>query len=236
MPARKAEATPVTTASDSPNLGIWNAVCATDPNYTKAFNRSGGFKGTAINHTYQQRRATELFGAKGIGWGTHVLDEKYAEGAPIVHPQHGVIGREVVHVVRIELWYEHGDKRGSVQAYGQTTFVGQNRNGVFTDEEAPKKSLTDAESKALASLGFSADVHLGLFDDSKYVNDRTQAVAEASKPKGPTLDEVLAAVEAAASVDALKAAGQQAAALSPDDRAKVKPAYTAKLEALKAGA
>lgn len=217
----------------SPNLALWNSVQATDPAYTKSFSRSGGFRGTAINHTYQQKRATEAFGPKGLGWGSTVLDEQMERGAPIVHEKHGVIGHEIVHVVRIELWYIQGDKRGAIQAYGQTTFVGSNKHGTFTDEEAPKKSLTDAESKALASLGFSADVHLGLFDDSKYVNDLKARVEEAEKPKGPSLDELIAAVGAATNLDELRAVGQKAAALSPDDRAKLKPVYTAKQESLK---
>ena len=216
----------------SPNLQLWNSVQATDPAYTKSFSRSGGFRGTAINHTYQTKRATEAFGPKGLGWGSTVIDEKYVEGAPILHPTHGVIGREVVHVVRIELWYQRAE-RGSIQAFGQTTFVGSNKHGVYTDEEAPKKSLTDAESKALAALGFSSDVHMGLFDDSKYVNDLSARVAEAEKPKGPTLEELVAAVEAASNIDELRAIGQKASALSPDDRAKLKPVYTARQEALK---
>lgn len=220
--------------SEHPNLALWESVQATDPNYTKAFNRSGGFRGTAINHTYQQKRATQAFGPKGLGWGSKILDEKYAEGAPIVHPQHGVIGREVIHVVRIELWYLREGQRGSVEAFGQTTFVGSNKHGTFTDEEAPKKSLTDAESKALASLGFSADVHLGLFDDSKYVNDLSAKVAEAEKPKGPSLADLKAEVAAATTLDALRAVGLKASGLSEADRAALKVDYTARAEALKA--
>ena len=220
--------------SEHPNLSLWESVQATDPNYTKAFNRSGGFRGTAINHTYQQKRATQAFGPKGLGWGSRILDEKYAEGAPIVHPQHGVIGREIIHVVRIELWYLREGQRGSVEAFGQTTFVGSNKHGTFTDEEAPKKSLTDAESKALASLGFSADVHLGLFDDSKYVNDLSAKVAEADKPKGPSLAELKAEVAAAATLDALRAVGLKASGLNEADRAALKVDYTARAEALKA--
>ena len=217
----------------SPNLSLWNSVQATDPDYTKAFSRSGGFRGTAINHTYQTKRATEAFGPKGLGWGSTVLDEGMEHGAPIVHEKHGVIGHEKVHVLRIELWYELNGKRASVQAFGQTTFIGSNKHGTFTDEEAPKKSLTDAESKALAMLGFSADVHMGLFDDSKYVNDLKARVEEAERPKGPSLEELVAAVNAATTVDELRAVGQKAAALSPDDRAKLKPVYTAKQESLK---
>ncbi len=239
MPRKAATATetPATESSESgvANLALWDSVQATDPRYTKAFNRSGGFRGTAINHTYQQKRATQAFGPKGIGWGSKVLDEKYAEGAPIVHPQHGVIGREVIHVVRIELWYDLAAERGSVEAFGQTTFVGSNKHGTYTDEEAPKKSLTDAESKALASLGFSADVHLGLFDDNKYVSDLKTAIAEAEKPKGPTLQDLMARLEAAATLDDLKTSVVQASLLSDPDKATLKAAYLAKQSALKGG-
>jgi len=233
MAAKKT--TPAVTTIDSahPNLALWESVQATDPDYTKSFSRSGGFRGTAINHTYQQKRATQAFGPKGIGWGSKILDEKYQEGAPILHKDQ-VIGREIVHVVRIELWYVLDGNRGSVEAFGQTTFVGQNKHGVYTDEEAPKKSLTDAESKALASLGFSADVHLGLFDDNKYVSDLKVAVAEAEKPKGPGLAELLAQVETAATPDALKPVSVAAAALNETDRATLRTAYTAKVAALKA--
>ena len=241
----KSKTAPTVTTIDSahPNLSLWESVQATDPDYTKSFSRSGGFRGTAINHTYQQKRATQAFGPKGLGWGSRIIDERYAEGAPILHPQHGVIGREVIHVLRIELWYVldvrgkdgiFDTKRGSVEAFGQTTFVGSNKHGVYTDEEAPKKSLTDAESKALASLGFSADVHLGLFDDSKYVNDLSARVAEAERPKGPSLADLTAKVEAASNLDELKAAVAQAAALNDADRTTLRASYTARKAALEA--
>lgn len=234
MAKSKTASTVTTIDPQHPNLALWESVQATDPDYTKGFSRSGGFRGTAINHTYQQKRATQAFGPKGLGWGSKILDEKYAEGAPIVHPQHGVIGREVIHVVRIELWYVREGQRGSIEAFGQTTFVGSNKHGTFTDEEAPKKSLTDAESKALASLGFSADVHLGLFDDSKYVNDLSARVAEAERPKGPSLADLTAKVDAAATLDELKAAVAQAAALNDADRTTLRASYTARKAALEA--
>ncbi|MEW4957276.1 hypothetical protein ABVW88_12095, partial [Enterobacter cloacae subsp. cloacae] len=36
------------------------------------------------------------------------------------------------------------------------------------DGEATKKSLTDATKKALSSLGFSADIFMGLYDNPEY--------------------------------------------------------------------
>lgn len=231
--AKKTAPQITTIDSAHPNLALWESVQATDPDFTKGFSRSGGFRGTAINHTYQTKRATQAFGPKGIGWGSKILDEKYQDGAPILHKDQ-VIGRECVHVVRIELWFILGDQRGSIEAFGQTTFVGTNKHGTYTDEEAPKKSLTDAESKALAALGFSSDVHMGLFDDNKYVNDLKVAVAESEKPKGPSLEELKAKVEAAATLDELKAAVTAASGISDADRAALKPVYLARKAALEA--
>jgi hypothetical protein len=142
----------------SENLKLWQSVEKTDPKYTKAFSKAGGFSGTAINATYLIRKATEQWGPMGSTWGPLVEDERYVEGAE----------GTVIHVLRIKFRHPGGE----FHSYGQTTFVGKNKNGPFTDEEAPKKSLTDAITKALSMLGFSADVFLGLYDDNKYVSDR----------------------------------------------------------------
>ena len=155
------------------NLALWRSVEKTDPQYTKPFSRGGGFRGTAVNGTYLARKATEAFGPMGIGWGLEILDEELMQGAPL-----GDGAFEQVHKVRVKLWYKLNGERGEVVQFGQTTFVGRNKNGFFTDEEAPKKSLTDAMSKCLSLLGFSADIHLGRFDDNKYVNDLQQEFAE----------------------------------------------------------
>ena len=152
------------------SMELWNAVAVTNPNFVKSFTRGGGFSGTAINATYQAQKATETFGPCGIGWGLDILEERYQDGAPLLQGE-AVVGHEVIHVLRVKLWYVHQGKHGEVIHFGQTPFVGRNKNGFFTDEEAPKKSMTDAMSKCLSLIGFSADVHLGLYDDNKYVAD-----------------------------------------------------------------
>jgi hypothetical protein len=157
----------------SDKLSLWRAVEKTDPKYTKAFSRAGGFSGTAINATYLVRKATELWGPMGSEWGAEVADERYVEGAD----------GTIIHVLRINFRYP----QGAFPSYGQTTFVGQNKNGKFTDEEAPKKSMTDAITKALSMLGFSADVFLGLYDDNKYVNDRKAEFSSRITPVADSL-------------------------------------------------
>ena len=37
------------------------------------------------------------------------------------------------------------------------------------DDEAPKKAMTDALTKAFSHLGLCSDIFMGKFDDSKYV-------------------------------------------------------------------
>lgn len=160
-------------------MNIWDNVCKTDPDATKQFNRGGGFKGTATNPTYLAKKATEMFGPYGDGWGMDLISSNFQEG----HILDDAGNRAVVHIELWCLWYMREDKRCEVTHYGQTDFVGKNKNGAFTDEEAPKKTKTDAMTKCLAMLGFSADIHEGRYDDSKYVNDiRREFAVEKAPP------------------------------------------------------
>jgi hypothetical protein len=172
---------------------LWNQVEKTDPAYTSQFTGPGGFSGTAICGAYLAKRATEVFGPCGLGWGFEVQDEKYVSGYVLGFDAEGnSVGTTVVHVIRLKLWYMLEGKRGEVTQFGQTTFVGRNKNGLFHDEDAPKKSITDAISKCLSLLGFSADVHLGKYDDNKYVEslksefgDPTTLPVSQSAPRAP---------------------------------------------------
>ncbi len=203
-------------AEDSDNLGIWNRVYKTDAKFTKAFSNNGG--GTSINGTYMVMQATKVFGPQGINWGVEIIEERFDNGAPILRPvrqQDGGSIQEIIpngaggylcevnHTVKIRLWYKHGGKTGDVISYGCTPYIYATHNGrLFSDGEAPKKSLTDATKKALSQLGFSADVFLGLYDDLTYrqENDAEFALKNASeKAEGVTrmreeLDEHLAKV------------------------------------------
>ncbi len=149
------------------NMSLWQSVEKTDPAQTKEFTGRGGFKGTAVRPLWLIRRATEQWGPMGGKWGARIVNEQILEGAPILTSDGTQLAVEKIHCVQIELFHPGG----FVPAFGQTVFVGRNKNGLFTDEDAPKKSLTDAVSKGLSWLGFAADIHLGKFDDHKYVND-----------------------------------------------------------------
>lgn len=168
------------------NLELWNKVQETDPKYTKAFSKGGGFKGTSINPTYNNKKATELFGPCGIGWGLDIIKESFQEGAPILINGNEIC-KEITHILQISFWYKLNGETGRIPSFGQTSYVGSNKNGIYTDEEAPKKSQTDAITKALSMLGFSSDVFMGMYDDVKYINDIKEHSAH-KPPKEPVYD------------------------------------------------
>ncbi|EPB0636549.1 TPA: hypothetical protein ACHSKR_001909 [Yersinia enterocolitica] len=173
------------------NLSIWKSVQRTDPARTKRKDTTKNGKVirsvTSINPTYQTMRATEIFGPFGSGWGVDIISEEFIPGIPfmesVLDSNNREIGRKPMrdgdgtilrtsnHTMRIELWYQHAGGRGRFPAFGHTKHIYQSTNGFICDDEVSKKSLTDATTKALAQLGFSADVFMGLFDDAEYAAD-----------------------------------------------------------------
>lgn len=153
------------------NMSIWSQVEKTAPEATKSA-KVNGQQITSISGQHMIKRATEVFGPVGIGWGWTVAEERFDQGGEIRNDKDEQIGHEVGHTIRVKLWFMQGDKRGEVEQYGCTPFTYKSKWGVTTDTEAPKKSLTDAVKKALAMLGFSADIFLGLYDDRDYVAER----------------------------------------------------------------
>ena len=163
-------------------LQIWEALATTDPNYTKSFGGEGkGFKGTAINPTYVARKLTERFGPCGEGWRFVLDDEKYVNGHKLKSGD-----TCIVHVVRGHLEYKRdGDSTfvATGPQFGQTTFVGENKYGTYTDEEAPKKSVTDCFCKCAGTLGMSADIFSGQWDANKQINKPAGPMAGENTPK-----------------------------------------------------
>lgn len=147
------------------NLAIWNALERTDPNHVKEITGKA-YRGNSPRPHWIIFRLTERFGPVGLGFGWRVLGEDYIDGIP--HQD----GTERTHECRIEFWWRDGGERNSVESYGATKALYKTRKGEWvSDEDAAKKSLTDAVTKAASWLGASADIFLGRWDDSKYVAD-----------------------------------------------------------------
>lgn len=162
------------------NLALWNAVETTPPSQTKPITGKS-YQGTSPKPHYLVHKATETFGPCGIGWGFTIEDERIEEGA----------GGERMHIARVKVWFKWNGERGEVEHIGGTQFSGTRRNGnPFTDEDAPKKSVTDALVKALSMIGFAGDIFMGRYDDSKYVSDLRDDERQADKPKAVSAAEM----------------------------------------------
>jgi hypothetical protein len=156
------------------NLALWQKYCRPPEDAMKKFTRAGGFRGTAIDPMWLIMSATSEWGPMGGKWGVRSIEHSFHPGAD----------GTIMHMAAIVLFYPNGD----VPCVGQTMFVAKTKNGLVTDEEAPKKSVTDAISKALSWLGFAADVYLGKFDGNKYAGTSNGAVTppKASTPDKPS--------------------------------------------------
>jgi hypothetical protein len=142
------------------NTALWDAVSRTDPSHTRHVNQRGGF--TAIDSYYQIQRATEIFGPLGQGWG---FDAEYRFEQNLA-------------IAVVKLWYVWEGKKSepfSVCAANQLVTVDKTGR-QHLDEDAAKKALTDAITKGLSYLGFSADVFMGKFDDNRYVQGLKQTL------------------------------------------------------------
>lgn len=155
---------------------LWNHVNKTDVRYTKAIT-GRPYKGTTVNVTWLIRAATERFGPCGIGFGWEIANERIEDGGD----------KARIHIVLLRFWYVLDGKRGEIFQFGQTPFVTKNGH---TDEDAPKKSVTDALTKCLSYLGFAADIYMGEWDDNRHAStrdeeDRSRRKEEHEKARQP---------------------------------------------------
>ena len=193
----------------STNLDLWHSVEKTPPAHTKAITGKS-YSGTSPKPHYLVQKATETFGPCGIGWG-FTIEERVENGALIAPGFH-----HKMHIAKVKVWYIWDGKRGEVEHIGGTDFCGQRANGKpFTDEDAAKKSVTDALVKALSMIGFAGDIFMGRYDDSKYVTglkdeERQEAKAKAKPAEQPQDDSAAvfyemmeAAIAKCATVDSL---------------------------------
>ncbi len=135
------------------NMKIWNFLSKTNPEFTKPLPGYGGKKLTTIDPHYQIQMMTNAFGPVGKGW-SYQVEYKYLDKL--------VFAEVSIQYFLDNKWYAFGPV-SSVQSLAK-------KNGGL-DDEAPKKAMTDAMTKAFSHLGMSADVFLGMFENNKYVED-----------------------------------------------------------------
>lgn len=174
------------------NLRHWKRFDDIDPSFTKPITGKP-YKGTSPNPQYVIKCLTEIFGPVGEGFGWDVVAEDFTP-----------MGDELLHWCRIKFW--HTDRANTFDIYGQTKAVMKTRNGFMSDEDAPKKSLTDAIVKASSHVGVAANIFLGRWDDQKYVAEVDAKYRDEESPQfdsAGALERIKNSVKEAKTTDAL---------------------------------
>jgi hypothetical protein len=218
------------------NLDLWHKVARVPAEHLKGFTRGGGFKGTAVKPMWSIQTMTEQFGPIGNGWGTS-------------KPEYQVIpaGNELLVFCTLEVWAV--SRENTFYGVGGDKVVAQFSSGLKADDEAFKKAFTDALTNALKHIGVAADIHMGLWDGNKYVDEQPEPKpaigllpATHNDTKGNTRDamqQLCREIESITRVFDLDAWGKRKAAeisaLNDDLKETVRNSYTDKMKELKEG-
>lgn len=155
------------------NLRYYNELRAVPPEARKPIT-AGRLKGmTDISPMWRIKAMTEQFGPCGVGWCYSEPTFEYVTGNE----------SEVMCIARTSVQVNvNGEWSIAIPGVGGSRFVTKEKGGLYTDDEAPKKALTDALSVAMKALGVGADVYFAK-DSTKYTepetNDPEPQVSEA---------------------------------------------------------
>jgi len=148
------------------NLEIWNKVSRPPLNMLKEI-KGGRLSGmTDIDPMWRYQELTRLFGPIGKGWTYRVVrtwKEDYANGEVMAHA---------------EVSLEINDYK-PIPGIGGHRLATKEIKGLHYSDEGYKMAITDALSVALKMLGFAADIYMGKFDGSKYID--APAASDGSK-------------------------------------------------------
>lgn len=162
-----------------PNKALWDRVCVTDPRAVKPITGKQ-YSGNSPKPYWIVERLTDEFGPCGKGWGFTILNERMER----------LTETDVLHVAVLRFWYLLEGHRCELEQVGQTKAVYAKRDGsLLVDEDAPKKSVTDALVKCASYIGFAGDIFAGRWDDSRYVDWARQQYEEPKEEKREVLPE-----------------------------------------------
>lgn len=134
---------------ENPNLSVYNKVRKVPQEALKQI-CAGRLKGMSdVNPMWRILAMTDTFGICGVGWKYEVV-KQWTE----------TFGNEIKGFCNINLYVKINDEWSeAIPGTGGASFVTQERNGVYVNDEVFKMSLTDALSVAMKSLGVAADVY-----------------------------------------------------------------------------
>lgn len=115
--------------------------------------QAGRMKGmTDINPMWRIQKLTEMFGPAGIGWYVEIVKQEVVDGA----------AGDKMAFMDIHLYVrENGEGEWSKPIYGTggSSLIAKEASGLRSDDDAWKKTYTDALSVACKALGIGADVY-----------------------------------------------------------------------------
>lgn len=151
------------------NLKIYNFIKSVPEEAQKQIT-GGRLKGmTDIKPMWRIEKLTEVFGVCGLGWYTATKNKEIIDGA----------NGEKIAVVDINLFVNYKNPFGldedlwsePIEGTGGSSFIANEKNGLYTSDECFKMAYTDALSVACKSLGMGAEIYWG---DSKYQNKASE--------------------------------------------------------------
>lgn len=158
---------------ESNNLKLWGQVSKTNPAHTKPA-KKGAYEFTSIAPMSQIKKATEMFGLQGSGWGVKPGSENFSETT---------IGDTVLLNYDAILYYNFEGTKGEIPIHAteKLAYMTRGQNAYLKiDDEARKKVVTNAKTKGLSDLGFNADIFTGEWENELYRMER-QAEEELQK-------------------------------------------------------
>ncbi|TDD77087.1 hypothetical protein [Flavobacterium caseinilyticum] len=173
------------------HLELWHKVEKTNPKYTKSANVKGN-QITSIGPQFQIMNVTEQFGSYGATWGFKNIELDYSlvatafkrEKSEGVYPNKKIVGTEDAYmglvVFKADFFYPGGEFPiiNSISLF-------TNNDMTKLDDNFAKKLETDTLTKAISKLGFNADIFLGKFDDTRYVEEMKNEFNPPAAPVPP---------------------------------------------------
>jgi hypothetical protein len=134
------------------NLTIYNKLKSVPKDCLKTI-QAGRLKGMSdIKPQWRIERMTEVFGVCGFGWKIGNLKFDYKNGSD----------NQIVCTCYLEIFVKLNDVwSDAIPGVGGSSFIANERNGLYTSDEAEKMAYTDALSVAMKMIGVAADVYMG---------------------------------------------------------------------------
>lgn len=162
------------------NLTLWNSFSRPPKSALKTIT-GGRLKGMSdINPQWRYLALTEQFGPCGIGW-KYTIDELWIEDG--ANGEKCAFARILLFVLIDGVWSD------PIPGIGGSKAVEQEQKRLHSNDEAYKMAVTDALSTACKMLGVAADVYMGLWDGSKYVERPSKSEDGNARVKTPQVED-----------------------------------------------